>query len=413
MWGGAGIALGQLSDGTVWTWGWANYGCLGNGYATTMFDTNRQYDSWVPIQPLGAGGIGTLAGIVQISGGERHQVALDSGGNFWTWGWNAFGQLGLGTYPASQDPHYLGLDSMSAVPVRITNGFSAVKAIGTRAYHTVALKTNGEVWAWGMNSHGQLGDNSNTDRHSPVQVSGLTGHGAVLDISGGGYMSAALMADHTLMIWGRNNQGQLGNGTTDDSDIGQWTPVAVSQATGLTNIEAVSLGWMHVVALASDGTVWTWGDSPGGEPGNGGSTITNLPVRVPGLTNIVQVSAGDGYTTALKADGMVWSWGANWGAGLGDGTTNSHSSPVQVAVGHTFRFVRARNWQTYAVETDGTAWAWGQNQYGQLGDGTYGTNRLSPIGSPGQFFALPARVMARCHQTVTRWSAGVRPTSSL
>ena len=374
MSGGAGISLGLLSDGTAWVWGWANYGCLGDGTTNvTMFDVNTASDRWVPVQPLGAGGAGVLTGLVAIAGGERHQVALDSTGKVWTWGWNIFGQLGNGTTPSSQDAHYTGPYSMGAIPA--TNGLTGVKAIGTRGYHVVALKNNSEVWAWGYNNYAQCGDRSLADQHRPVKVSGLTGHGGVIDISGGGYTSAALMADHTLMMWGRNDSGQLGNGTADSA--GHWMPVAVSQSTGLTNIRSVALSFSHAAALASDGTVWTWGDNGNGALGNGTiGSYTNAPFHVPGLTNIIQVSAGDGATTALKSDGTVWAWG--WSTGLGDGTTNRYYAPVQVATGHVFSFVRTINWTTYAIETNGAAWGWGAGFEGQIGSGT-NVDALSPV----------------------------------
>jgi alpha-tubulin suppressor-like RCC1 family protein len=124
---------------------------------------------------------------------------------------------------------------MGTTPGKIPS-FTSVKAIASRGYHTLALKNDGTVWSWGRGDWGLLGDGSNQERHSPVQVVGLTGHGDVTAISGGGEVSVALMADHTLMAWGRNYKGEMGNGTVDPSDIGQWTPVSVSQTTGLTNV---------------------------------------------------------------------------------------------------------------------------------------------------------------------------------
>ena len=386
MWGGAQEFIGLLSDGTVWTWGHDDYGILGNG---SGFDipgyTNTQYDSLVPVQVLGPRGVGVLTGMVAIAGGERHNVALDANGNVWTWGYNYDGELGIGTYPPLNGPGSMD----NTVPIQITNGFTSVTAIASRGYHTLALKNDGTVWAWGYNAWGQLGDNSNTDRHSPVQVSGLSGHGGVINIVGGGDISAALMADHTLLMWGRNRKGEMGNGTTDAGDAGQWFPGPVSQASGLTNVQALALGWSHVVALASDGTVWTWGQNLRGELGLGAisSTGTNMPTQVAGLTNIIQVSAGDGFSAVLKSDGTVWTWGYNgstyagtWGAGeLGNGTTNDSYSPVQVVGLTNAVFVRARDWKTLALKADGTAWAWGWDEYGELGDGANNTNRLSPV----------------------------------
>ena len=377
LWGGAVESIALMSDGTVWTWGWDDYGILGNGHGVTMFDSSTAYNSAEPIQVLGAGGVGHLTSIQAIAGGERHNVALDSSGEVWTWGWNAFGilgrSLGLGTC-ANNDPH--GTDCMGATPGKIPS-FTSVKTIASRGYHTLALKNDGTVWSWGRGDWGLLGDGFSQERHSPVQVVGLTGHGAVTDLSGGGEVSIALMADHTLMAWGRNYNGEIGNGTVDSSDIGQWTPVAVSQATGLTHVSKVATGWSHVVALASDGTVWTWGSNYDGELGNGTTISSGVPIQVNGLSNVVGVSAGDGSTVVLKEDGTVWAWGL---IRHGDGTSYSYGpTPVQVAgIDHVI-LVRARDWHVLALKSDGTVWAWGSNQNGECGNGAVGGNTDAPV----------------------------------
>ena len=335
---------------------------------------------------LGPNGTWVLTRIIAIAAGQLHNAALDSSGYVWTWGWNYFGALGNGAYPPLDGPDSL----TNTVPTKIPNGFTSVKAIASGGYHNLALKTNGTVWAWGLNDKGQLGDNSTADRHSPVEITtNLTGHGGVSELVVGGDISAALMVDHTLLMWGRNWKGEMGNGLKDTNDVGQWVPGPVSQASGLTNVQAVALGWSHVVALASDGTVWTWGQNSRGELGLGGTSSkgTNMPTPVPALSNVTHVSAGEGFSAALRSDGTVWTWGYNgsgsggaWGAGeLGDGTTNDSYSPVQVVGLTNAVFIRARSWKTLALAADGTAWSWGWNQYGELGDGTSNTNRLSPV----------------------------------
>jgi YD repeat-containing protein len=377
IWGGAVESIALRSDGTVWTWGWGEFGLLGNGHGLSMMDPSTAGDSNIPFQVLGPGGIGHFNSIVAIAGGERHNVALDSNGEVWTWGWNYFGQLGSGiSCPGDFNTAIYATDCESTTPVKIP-GFANVKAIASRGYHTLALKNDGTVWAWGYNAHGRLGDGTTTDQHSPVQVVGLTGHGGVTAISGGGDVNVALMADHTLMAWGRNFKGEIGNGTADPSDIGQWTAVSVSQSTGLTNVAQVATGWSHVVALASDGTVWTWGNNDGGELGNGTTISSNVPIQVQGLSNVVGVSAGDGSTVVLKADGAVWAWGL---IRHGDGTNYSYGlTPVQVAGIDHVTLVRARDWHVLALKSDGTVWAWGSNQRGECGNGTVGGNTDTPV----------------------------------
>jgi alpha-tubulin suppressor-like RCC1 family protein len=355
-----------MSNGTVWTWGWDDYGVLGNGHGVTMFDTNTAYDSHIPFQVLGAGGVGHLSSIQAIAGGERHNVALDTNGEVWTWGWNAYGQLGNGIY-CNSDAH--STDCMGTTPAKIPN-FTSVKAIASRGYHTLALENNGAVWAWGYNAYGQLGDGTNTDQHSPVQINGLNGHGGVTAISGGGFVSAALMADHTLMAWGDDRVGAIGNGTIGTT--GQLTPTFVITTTGLTTVTQVATGWDHMVALDSDGNVWTWGANYDGELGNGTTISSSVPIQVGGLSNVIGVSAGDGSTAVLKVDGTVWAWGL---IRHGDGTDYSYGpTPVQVAGIDHVTLVRARNWQVYALKSDSTVWAWGSNGHGECGHGMVGGN---------------------------------------
>ena len=216
-----------------------------------------------------------------------------------------------------------------------------------------------------------------------MPVVGLTNtvHGKVIAISGGGAVSAALMEDHTLMAWGNNEYGAVGNGTT--STTGQWTPVEVSQSTGLTNVKAIATGWDHMVALAEDGTVWTWGANPYGQLGNGTkgyANSSNVPIHIGDvLSNVVGVSAGDGSTAVLTADGTVWAWGA---LRTGDACCVLHDygpTPIQVAGIDHVTLVRARDWHVLALKADGTVWAWGWNLKGQIGDGTVGGDKTTPV----------------------------------
>jgi alpha-tubulin suppressor-like RCC1 family protein len=372
VWGGAVESIALLSNHTVWTWGWNDYGILGNGFGASMFYTGTEYDSWLPIQVLGPNGAGHLTSITAIAGGERHNAALDSNGEVWMWGWNYFGQLGTGTYCTNMNAP----DCMGTTPVKIP-AFMSVKAIASRGYHTLALKNDGTVWAWGYNDAGRLGDGTNTDRRSPVPVVGLTNtvHGGVIAISGGGDINAALMTDHTLMAWGYNEFGAVGNGTT--STIGQWTPTEVSQSTGLTNVKMIATGWDHMVALDANGNVWTWGNNSAGQLGDGTTISSSVPIKVNGLGSIISVSAGDGSTVVLKSDGTVWAWGL---IRHGDGSNYSYGpTPVQVAGIDQVVLVRARDWHVLAIKDDGTAWAWGSNQRGECGNGAVGGNTDTPV----------------------------------
>lgn len=159
--------------------------------------------------------------------------------------------------------------------------------------HTVALKDDETVWAWGSNENGQLGDGTNNDSSIPVQVIGLTD---VVAISAGSKHTVALKEDGTVWTWGWNLSGQLGNGDWNDSS----TPV---QVTGLTDVVAITAGSGHTVVLKEDGTVWAWGCNRNGELGIGTTTnMNNTPVQVTGLTDVVQISAQGGWGEELGMD---------------------------------------------------------------------------------------------------------------
>ncbi|MGB9849149.1 MAG: Ig-like domain-containing protein, partial [Moorellaceae bacterium] len=180
----------------------------------------------------------------KIAGGDNHSLAVKSDGTVWAWGWNYYGQLGDGT------------TINHTTPMRVTN-LTGVVAVAAGIYHSLALKSDGTAWAWGWNGYGHLGDGTTTNRTAPVQVQGLTG---VVAVAAGGYHSLALKSDGTVWAWGRNYEGQLGDGTTTN----RYTPVQVKNLTGVV---AVAAGYYHSLALKSDGTVWAWGRNYEGQLG--------------------------------------------------------------------------------------------------------------------------------------------------
>ena len=212
------------------------------------------------------------------------------------------------------------------------------------------------------------GDGTTTDRYLPVQVIGLSG---VTEIAAGGHHSLALKSDGTVWAWGNNLSGQLGIGSTTDSPV----PVQISEFSGVT---AIIGGGFHSLALKSDGSVWAWGYNNYGELGDGTSTNRYTPVQVPGLTGIQSIAAGGHHSLAVKNDGTVWAWGNNGNGRLGDGTTIDRNSPVQVNGLTNVISIAAGGCHSLALKSDGTVWSWGYNNYGQLGDGT-NTDRSSPV----------------------------------
>ncbi len=322
---------------------------------TTGFESGANLSTTVA--GAGAGASVKLAIVTPIVGGDSHGYTLKPDGTVWAWGWNGYGQLGDGTTTQRNTP----------VQVSTSTGLTDVTAIASGYYSGYALKSDGTVWAWGSNNHGELGDGTTTESLTPVQLSSLT---SITAISGGAYFANALKSDGTVWAWGTNSSGQLGDGTTTN----RHTPVQVSTSTGLTDVTVIAGGFgRFAYAIKSDGTVWAWGQNPSGGLGDGTTTDRHTPVQVStstGLTSVTAITGGRNSGYALKSDGTVWAWGANSVGQLGDGTTTDTSTPVQVLNLTGITSISAGNYFGYALKSDGTIWAWGVNSDGQLGDGT-------------------------------------------
>jgi uncharacterized protein (TIGR03437 family) len=303
--------------------------------------------------------VGGLTGVVSIAGGFYHSLALKSSGTVWAWGDNQSGELGNGN------------NTNSSVPAQV-GGLRDIVSIAAGGSHSLALKSGGTVWAWGSNQTGELGVGNNTNSSVPIQVSGLTG---VVAIAAGGYpygfgTSLALESDGTVWAWGDNQYGELGNGSNTNSNV----PV---QVTGLTGVTAIAGAFYHSLALKSDGTVWAWGDNQYGELGNGSTTNSNVPVQVSGLTGVVALAGGLYHSLALKVDGTVWSWGYNVDGELGSGSNASSSVPVPVSGLSGITAIASGGDTSLALKNDGTVWSWGYNADGELGNGSNSNSNVA------------------------------------
>jgi uncharacterized repeat protein (TIGR01451 family) len=295
--GSNGFTLASLSDGTVWAWGFNGYGQLGDGTNTERL---------TPVQVSG------LTNVVAVSAGSFFGVALKSDGTVWAWG--AAGALGNNTTAGSN------------VPVQ-ASGLTNVRAISARGDHTLALKTDGTVWSWGGNANGQLGDGTTAMRIAPVQVINLTG---VIDISAGGSTgssdhSLAVRNDGTVWAWGDNFGMQLGLPVADFTP--HPTPLQVN---GITSAVAVAAGGKHSAALRSDGTVWAWGDNNRLQLADATNCCRPTPKQVAGVSDVRAIAAGNSHNVVLLNDGSLRAWGINDYGQLGDGTTTHRASPVSV-----------------------------------------------------------------------------------
>lgn len=232
----------------------------------------------------------------------------------------------------------------------------------------MSICTDSTVMAWGYNVYGELGNGNNSTTNSPVAVNTLTGIKAVSI----GTHSLALKNDGTVWAWGYNNVGQLGIGNNTDSNI----PVQVNLLTGII---AIAAGNYHSLALKYDGTVWGWGYNIDGELGNGTGVNTNVPIQIPSLSGIIAISGGAYHSLVLKNDGTVWAFGQNIHGELGNGITNpSYVLPVQVNFLTGIISIACGYAHSLALKNDGTAWAWGNNPNGELGIGN-NTNSNVPI----------------------------------
>lgn len=294
-----------------------------------------------------------LTNIIAVSGGgdqlEAHSMALKNDGTVWAWGSNIYGALGNGNTNNTNVPGQVLL-------------LNDVKAIAAGGWHSVALKNNGTVWTWGWNTDGQLGDGTVTDRTIPNQVPGLTG---ITAISAGTYHVLALKNDGTVWAWGDNISGQIGDGTVVDK-------TSAVQVSGLNNVIKIAAGRFFSLAVKSDGTVWTWGENLYGQLGNGTTTDSHIPVQVNGLTGITSaiVATGAFHCMAVKNDGTVWAWGRNTYGNLGDGSVTHRSNPVQMLNITDVAGMAAGTNFSLIYKTDGSFWGCGRNASGQLGDGT-------------------------------------------
>lgn len=321
--------------------------CWGSNYDGQLGDGTRTYGSATPVNVIGLAG-----GVSAISAGGRHNCAQMMTGAIRCWGHNYSGQLGNGT------------TNRSSMPMDTFGLESDVAAISAGYGHSCELTNAGAVKCWGDNMYRQLGSDTPVMRYVPQEVSAASS--GVSAISTGSWHTCDLTDAGGVRCWGQNNNGQLGDGTTNGSSA----PV---DATGLvTGVRVIAAGAIHTCALTNSGGVKCWGHNGQGRLGDGTTTKRLTPVDVYGLTSGVSaISAGTWHTCALMNTGGVKCWGWNGNGQLGDGSQSEQHTPVDVSgLASGVCAITAGHSHTCALMNTGAIKCWGENEYGQLGDGT-------------------------------------------
>jgi len=340
------------NKGLAFGWGSNNVGRLGNGTTTNTSS---------PVSVVGG-----FTDWCQASAGVAHSLGVRTNGTAWAWGCNALGRLGNNT------------TTDRSSPVSVVGGFTDWCQVSAGFSHFIGVRTNGTLWGSGENGQGRLGDNTTTDRSSPVSVVG--GFTDWCQVSAGYSHSIGLRQNGTVWAWGNNATGRLGDGTTTNTN----SPVSV--VGGFSDWCYVSTGFAHSLGVRTNGTAWAWGCNSTGQLGNGTTTDTSSPVSVVGgFSDWCQLSVGRDHSLGVRANGTAWAWGFNGNGRLGDNTITNRSSPVSVVGGFTdWCQGSAGNSHSLGVRSNGTAWAWGNNGDGRLGDNTI-TSRRSPVSVVGGF----------------------------
>ena len=387
------------SDGNAYAWGDNNFGQLGDG-------TTSKRTTPVPVKkPAGVPADFTY---VQISAGNSHSLAIGSDGYVYAWGDNTYGQLGNNTTSITYSTAPARVRDPSN-PSDTSKGLKAVQ-VSAGGDQSLAIDKDGNIWAWGYNMYGQLGNNTTSITYStvparvrdPSNPSDTSKGLKAVQVSAGGGHSLAIDKDGNIWAWGYNGWGQLSN---DISDKFSAVPLLVRDPSnpsdtskGLKAVQ-VSAGGDQSLAIDKDGNIWAWGYNMYGQLGNNTTSITysTVPARVRDPSNpsdtskglkAVQVSAGGRHSLAIDKDGNVWAWGYNGYGQLGDNTTKNQYSPVKV-----FASAKSTNtanpWlnaaqigdgyiHSLAIDTNGNARTWGDNSNGQLGNPGVGSRGLVP-----------------------------------
>ena len=411
------FSLAVGSDGNAYAWGLNKSGQLGDGTET---DKNKPVMVKMPDRTTYPD-LPEDFTYVQVSAGDQYSLALGSDGYVYAWGLNNVGQLGNGTISGRYDKNPVPTRVRDpASPSDTSKGLKAIQVSAGR-WHSLAVDTDGNAWAWGSNSSGVLG-NEDSNSYSPVLVqfpkdADTESAIQISQVSAGLYHSLAVDSKGYVWAWGSNNNGQLGNGTISGRYGENPVPTRVRDpaspsdtSKGLKAIQ-VSAGGFHSLAVDKNGKTWAWGQNNRGQLGNKNipqgdfnkKAMSSIPVpaqypTTEGVITAVQVSAGAQHSLAIDKSGNAWAWGDNTYGELGD-STMADRYPVKVVAstqssnltGPWLKVAQVSGGDTYslAIDTNGDAKAWGINRYGELGNGTTSGSKANPVPVPVVFNLAP------------------------
>lgn len=317
--------VGTRESGYLYNCGDGRYGAWNTGLNTSSPIQIGSLTNW----------IGGGAMLAQESSGAK---AIKSDGTLWSWGDNEGGSMGINQNPTGSGDAYLRYSS----PVQVGSLTNWAFTTGGGYTGVLAVNSSGELYAWGSNGSGQLGNNNRLQVSSPVQIGSLTTWST--GASGGAGFAMFLKTDGTAWVWGDNGYGQLGIGASTSSD--RSSPVQLGSATDWT---AASCGYQNMAGIRS-GKLYSWGRNSSGGVGDGTVVQRNSPVQIGALTTWLDVQTGNEMAVAVKTDGTLWAWGANYQGQAGQSNVIKYSSPVQIG--------SLTDWSRIHLGTSSSATCW-------------------------------------------------------